>query len=260
VSLRDEIIKLLREDETFRMAVAGLLGLDSILNELKKLREDFNRLADLEEKRLEDNKKTWEENFKRWEDNDKKWEMNEKRWIENDKKWEENFKRWAENDKRWEENDKKWEMNEKRWIENDRKWEMNFKRWEENDKKWEEAMKRFSRIELELGASVESQYSRYVLEDLRDEVRARGETVEQRARNIDLDGVEIDLLLTTDKAAYVVEVKVRPTINDVGALLAKVDVVQRNLNKPTVPILTGSYIGGEVEAYAKGKGVRIYRY
>jgi len=245
-SLRDEFIKLLREDETFRMAVAGLLGLDSILNELKRLREDFNKLVDVEEKRLEDNDK-------RWEENDKKWEMNEKRWIENDKKWEENFKRW-------EENDKKWEMNEKRWIENDKKWEENFKRWEENDKKWEEAMKRFSRIELELGASVESQYSRYVLEDLKDEVKARGETVEQRVRNINLDGVEIDLLVTTDRAVYVVEVKVRPTINDVGALLAKAEVVQRNLNKPTVPILTGSYIGGEVEAYAKGKGVKIYRY
>ena len=217
-SLRDEFIKLLREDETFRMAVAGLLGLDSILNELKRLREDFNKLVDVEEKRLEDN------------------------------------------DKRWEENDKKWEMNEKRWIENDKKWEENFKRWEENDKKWEEAMKRFSRIELELGASVESQYSRYVLEDLKDEVKARGETVEQRVRNINLDGVEIDLLVTTDRAVYVVEVKVRPTINDVGALLAKAEVVQRNLNKPTVPILTGSYIGGEVEAYAKGKGVKIYRY
>jgi len=245
-SLRDEFIKLLREDETFRMAVAGLLGLDSILNELKRLREDFNKLVDVEEKRLEDNDK-------RWEENDKKWEMNEKRWIENDKKWEENFKRW-------EENDKKWEMNEKRWIENDKKWEENFKRWEENDKKWEEAMKRFSRIELELGASVESQYSRYVLEDLKDEVKARGETVEQRVRNINLDGVEIDLLVTTDRAVYVVEVKVRPTINDVGALLAKAEVVQRNLNKPTVPVLTGSYIGGEVEAYAKGKGVKIYRY
>ena len=210
-SLRDEFIKLLREDETFRMAVAGLLGLDSILNELKRLREDFNKLVDVEEKRLEDNDKKWEENFKRWEENDKKWEMNEKRWIE-------------------------------------------------NDKKWEEAMKRFSRIELELGASVESQYSRYVLEDLKDEVKARGETVEQRVRNINLDGVEIDLLVTTDRAVYVVEVKVRPTINDVGALLAKAEVVQRNLNKPTVPILTGSYIGGEVEAYAKGKGVKIYRY
>ena len=196
-SLRDEFIKLLREDETFRMAVAGLLGLDSILNELKRLREDFNKLVDVEEKRLEDNDKKWEENFKRW---------------------------------------------------------------EENDKKWEEAMKRFSRIELELGASVESQYSRYVLEDLKDEVKARGETVEQRVRNINLDGVEIDLLVTTDRAVYVVEVKVRPTINDVGALLAKAEVVQRNLNKPTVPILTGSYIGGEVEAYAKGKGVKIYRY
>ncbi len=68
-------------------------------------------------------------------------------------------------------------------------------------------------------------------------------------------------MVTTDRAAYVVEVKVRPTINDVGALLAKADVVREKLGKPIVPILTGSYIGSEVEAYAKGKGgVRMYRY
>ncbi|MGC8596945.1 MAG: hypothetical protein ACP5NY_03390 [Thermocladium sp.] len=201
---KKRLLKAIQEDEEFRYAVAGLLGLDTILNDLRRLREEFDKYIEKLDKYINSTTTAFSEN--------------------------------------------------------DKKWEMNFKRWEENDKKWEEAMKRFSRIELELGASVESQYSRYVLEDLRDEVRARGETVEQRARNIDLDGVEIDLLLTTDKAAYVVEVKVRPTINDVGALLAKVDVVQRNLNKPTVPILTGSYIGGEVEAYAKGKGVKIYRY
>ncbi len=187
---KKRLLKAIQEDEEFRYAVAGLLGLDTILNDLRKLREEFDKYIEKLDKYINSTTTAFSE----------------------------------------------------------------------NDKKWEEAMKRFSRIELELGASVESQYSRYVLEDLRDEVRARGETVEQRARNIDLDGVEIDLLLTTDKAAYVVEVKVRPTINDVGALLAKVDVVQRNLNKPTVPILTGSYIGGEVEAYAKGKGVKIYRY
>jgi len=67
LELKKEILKLLREDEEFRLAVAGLLGLDAILNELKKLREDFNRHIELEEKRWEENNRRWEEAYKRFE-------------------------------------------------------------------------------------------------------------------------------------------------------------------------------------------------
>jgi hypothetical protein len=78
-------------------------------------------------------------------------------------------------------------------------------------------------------------------------------------RNVDLDGVDIDLLVETDRHVYVVEVKTRPKIADVGALLAKCDVAQQKLGKPAIPILTGVMIGREVEAYARGKGVRIMK-
>jgi hypothetical protein len=46
----------------------------------------------------------------------------------------------------------------------------------------------------------------------------------------------------------------------VGALLAKCDVAQQKLGKPAIPILTGVMIGREVEAYARGKGVRIMKF
>jgi hypothetical protein len=74
VELKRKVIELLREDEEFRLAVAGLLKLDAILLELKKLREDFNRLVELEEKRWEENNKRWEENNKRWEEARKRFE------------------------------------------------------------------------------------------------------------------------------------------------------------------------------------------
>ena len=52
-SLKSEILRLLREDEEFRYAVAGLIGLEEILKrldrheaELVKLREDMNRLRE----------------------------------------------------------------------------------------------------------------------------------------------------------------------------------------------------------------------
>jgi hypothetical protein len=59
--LKSRILKLLREDEEFRYAVAGLLGLEEILKrldrheaELVKLREDMNKLREDMNKLRED--------------------------------------------------------------------------------------------------------------------------------------------------------------------------------------------------------------
>ncbi|MFP3295529.1 MAG: hypothetical protein RXN81_05300, partial [Caldisphaera sp.] len=88
MAIKEEFLRLLREDEEFRYTVAGFLGLDSILKELKQLREDFNRFIELENKRWEENNKKWEESNKRWEENNKKWEEANKRFeaIENELK------------------------------------------------------------------------------------------------------------------------------------------------------------------------------
>lgn len=74
-------LRALSEDEEFRYAVAGLLGLGAVLDELRRLREDFNKHIEQEEKR-------WKRNEKRWEDNEKRWEDNEKRWREAFKRFE----------------------------------------------------------------------------------------------------------------------------------------------------------------------------
>ena len=56
--LKAKLLELLKRDEEFRLAVAGLLGLETILYELKRLREDFNRrLEALERKLLEHDKR-----------------------------------------------------------------------------------------------------------------------------------------------------------------------------------------------------------
>jgi len=167
-------LKALEEDKEFKMAVAGTIGLGEILEELKRLREDFEK------------------------------------WIKMEKE------------------------------------------------RWEAADKRFARIETTLGAIAEAQFSRYVWEELREEIRGRGEAVLRRERNVELDGV--DLLVETDRHVYVVEVKTRPKIADVGALLAKCDVAQQKLGKPAIPVLTGVMIGREVETYARGKGVTIMKF
>jgi hypothetical protein len=86
LELKKKILQLLREDEEFRLAIAGLIGLDAVLNELKKLREDFHYFMKEQEKR-------WEENNRRWEENNRRWEENWRRWEENNKRWEEAYKR-----------------------------------------------------------------------------------------------------------------------------------------------------------------------
>lgn len=215
MGLKEELLRLLREDEEFRYAVAGLLGLGEVLAELKRLREDFNKF-------VEESQRRWEENNRRWEENNKKWEENEKRWAE----WFETWKKFLED-------------------------YFNFK---------SEVNKRFSRLEENLGALTEAVYTRYVWEDLSTELRASGEAVVRRIRNAEFDGVEVDLLVETEKRVYVVKVKVRPRIDDVGALLAKAEVVGSQVGKPVVPVLAGSYVGREVEAYARGKGVLVFTY
>ncbi|MGC9130892.1 MAG: hypothetical protein ACP5H5_04830 [Pyrobaculum sp.] len=120
--------------------------------------------------------------------------------------------------------------------------------------------RRVSTLEDNLGSLTEATLSRYVWEDLRAEVEARGERVLSRRRNARVDGLDIDLLVETDKAVYVVEVKVRPRRRDVDALAKKAEAAAKALGKPAAAILAGARIGDDVEKHAKGKGVQIYRY
>jgi len=77
-SLRSEILRLLKEDEEFRYAVAGLIGLEEILKrldsheaQLVKLREDMNKLREDMNKLREDMNKLREDmnrGFKRYDE------------------------------------------------------------------------------------------------------------------------------------------------------------------------------------------------
>lgn len=66
---KKKILRLLREDEEFRLAVVGLLVLDTVIIELKKLREDFLLSMRDQEKRWEKRNRRWDENNRRWEEN-----------------------------------------------------------------------------------------------------------------------------------------------------------------------------------------------
>ena len=245
------LLKALEEDEEFRLAVAGLIGLGEVIQELRRLREDFDKWVKKTERWWRQNEKRWQTWYNTWqkflEDYERRWKEEEERW----KTWHNTWQKFQEDyEKRWQ-----------TWFETWQKFLEDYQmRWKEQADKWEDAKKRFARIEAVLAASVEAQFSRYVWEDILAEVKASGESVLKRVRNADFDGVDVDFYIETEKRAFVVEVKVRPRIEDVGALLAKADVVREKTGKEVVPVLTGAYIGKEVEAYARGRGVVVYKY
>ncbi len=70
-------LKALEADEEFRLAVAGLLGLGEILQELRDLRRRMDRYIRISERRWREWRETWR---KFLEENERK--ENEKRWEE----------------------------------------------------------------------------------------------------------------------------------------------------------------------------------
>jgi len=130
-----------------------------------------------------------------------------------------------------------------------------------HDKMFMEISRRLGSVELELGALNESFYCKALWDDLKDELKEKGEKIVLKRRNARVNGEDIDLLIVTDRKVYVVEAKVKPKHEDVGRLLAKADVVKKHYkDKEVVAILTGTIIGREIEEYAKEKKVKVYSY
>jgi len=75
MTLRQEFIRLLKEDKEFRLTVAAYIGLDEILRQLTELGERFNQL-------LAETRRIWEEVKSLREGQEKLWENQEKLWRE----------------------------------------------------------------------------------------------------------------------------------------------------------------------------------
>ncbi len=76
-----------------------------------------------------------------------------------------------------------------------------------------------------------------------------------------INDTDIDLFIETDKTVYVIEVKVKPKHEDIGALLAKTDLVRKRYpDKKVIPVLAGALVGREIEDYVREKKVVVYVY
>ncbi len=130
-----------------------------------------------------------------------------------------------------------------------------------HDREFNEIIERLARIELQLSALTESFYSMALWDDLKEEISSNGERILFKRREHRIGDSVTDLFIETDKRVYVVEVKVKPRYEDVGILLAKVDLVKKHYpDKEVIAILAGALIERGVEEYALEKGVLIRMY
>jgi len=280
-------LRLLKEDEEFRLAVAGLIGFEELLKRferheeelrrvweaIEKLRQDLHMFMKEQEKRWEENNRRWEENNRRWEENNKKWEMNWRLWEENNKRWEENNKRWEENWRRWEENSKRWEENNKRWEEAYKRFEAIERKLLEHDKRFEALMRRMDLLEKRIDRKITMLGARWGLETeksfrravkgLVEEVLGRGKV--EKWKFYDEKGevygypseVEIDLLIR-DEAHILVEVKASASSGDVVELWKIGGLYQRVTGiRPRLVIIT-PFIDERAMKTAKELGVEVY--
>ena len=225
---KERFLKALEEDRVFRYSVMGLLG-------FKELLDRFTRLEE-RQARLEERQERLEERFLKLEERQRILEERQLRLEERQQKLEERFARLEE------EFIKLAKMVDR--IEADLK----------------EVRRIVGHTRRDVGALAEVLYSRIVWEDLREEIRERGETIIRRNKNFIVDNVEVDLLVETDKAVYVVEIKVQPNHHDVNNLVKKAEIVRTRFDKRCVPVLAGTWIGDDVRRYARGKDVVILEY
>ncbi len=229
------ILKALEEDTEFRYAVAGAIGVLEILRRLDSLlkivEEHSKRIEELSGV-IEGHSKRLEELSRRVEELTKIVELHSRRLEELGKRVEEHSKR----------------LEELTLVLRD------------HGVKIDELNRRVSNLEVAVGTLAESTYVRYFYEDLLKELASRGEVIVRKVRNARVDEEDVDLFVETQLRVYVVEVKLRPKHEDVGRVLAKVDVVRKYYpDKEVVGVLAGA-IGREVESYAKERGVEVYAY
>ncbi len=277
--LKAKLLELLKSDEEFRLAVAGLIGLGEILAELRKLREDMKKLYEKSlghDRRFEEVTRALEALGKKMLEHDKRFEALERKMIEHDRRFEAIEKKLLEHDKRFEaierklmEHDKRFEAIEKKMLEHDKRFEAIEKRLEEHSKILLEHSKRIE----ELTRAIQALGCRWGLlaeEAFREGMRGIVEKILGAGRverwvHRDDEGfvygypsvIEIDLVVR-DKEHVLVEVKASIDRSDVlelkkiGELYEKVTGV-----KPRLVIVT-PYARNRAKDLAAALGVEVY--
>ena len=225
---KERFLRALEEDKVFRYSVMGLLGFKELLDRFAKLEE--------RQARLEERQQRLEERFLKLEERQRVLEERQLRLEERQQKLEERLARLEEEFIKL--------VKRVNVIETDLK----------------EVKRIVGRTRGDVGVLTEVVYSRMVWEELREELKERGEVVIKRRRNFIVDNIEVDLLIETDKAIHVVENKIQPNHHDVNNLVKKAIAIETKLGKRSVPVLAGVWIGDEVRQFAREKEVMVLKY
>ncbi|RLG85709.1 MAG: hypothetical protein DRO39_04955 [Thermoprotei archaeon] len=208
-------------------------------------------------------------------EHDKRFEAIERKLLEHDKRFEAIERKLLEHDRRFEaierkllEHDKRFEAIERKLLEHDKRFEAIEKKLLEHDRRFDDVDRRLEALRRDVarlgdavGALTESTYAKFFLDMVVQRCAAEGVRLLSWQRNAKVDGVDVDLLIVTEREVYVVEVKVSPSHRDVDSVARKADVVKRRYpDKKVVAVLTGARIGSEVLSYALGKGVEVYQW
>ena len=209
------LLKTIESDVEFRYAIAGALGISAILDELRRLREDFNKRFEEVNKRLEEHGKILAEHSKRLE----------------------------EHSKRLEELTKALEEQGKRLEEFGRRLEEQGKRLEENSRRLEELTKVVGELKVgvgSLGRRLGRDLEKTILKLYERFLAERGVEAERVEKFVyrDVDGrfyrrgarIEVDVYLH-DKAMYLIEVKSYADHEDIEWFYEKAHIVEKILGK-----------------------------
>jgi hypothetical protein len=245
--LKKRFLELLKVDDEFRFAVAGLLGLDTILSELKRLREDFLAFVKEQERRWEENERRWEENEKRWEGAYKRFEAIESElkmlWQAVEKLREDFLTFVKEQEKRWEEQERRWEENERRWEEAYKRFETIEKALLEHSKRLDDLSKAVAGLQVtfhRFSGRWGRDFERMVLEIFREVLEERGIVPGkvERFEYIDHDGrlykkgsrIEMDVYIHDEKL-YLIEVKAYAFYEDVEHFHNMAQIVEKIIGR-----------------------------
>ena len=224
-------LRLLREDEEFRLAVAGLIGFEELLKRFERHEEELKKIWEAIEKLRQDLHMFMREQEKRWE----------------------------ENNKRWEEAYKRFEAIERKLLEHDKKFEALMRRMDLLEKRID---RKITMLGARWGLETEKSFRRAV-KGLVEEVLGRGKV--EKWKFYDEKGevygypseVEIDLLIR-DEAHILVEVKASASSGDVVELWRIGGLYQRVTGiRPRLVIIT-PFIDEKAMRTAKELGVEIY--
>jgi len=250
-SFKDEVLKLLREDENFRLEVMRLLGIVNTNASLNQLTDSVNRLTKAVEELKEEIRKLWEENHRIWEEMGKLREENQRIWEDIHRIWEEISKLREENRKIWEEIHKLWEE---------------VRELRRNHENLTRTVRSISRdlggLSRTVGKLVEQDIRHY----LPGWVRERYDITVDRVRRLRLDSeAEFDGFVEAEDKVLLIEIKTTLRSRDIRDLARKVDRYRERApgGKLIIPIVAYSMEGeslGRLLNAAKAYGITLVKH